>query len=66
MTDKPTKPPETAKPATAKKTPGVVHPGMMGDGTQEQGLSEPGNPGARIEEDELEAAFGNKPPKKKP
>jgi hypothetical protein len=42
---------------TKKKTD-VSHPGMMGDGTEEQNLDERGNPKARIEEDELDAAFG--------
>jgi hypothetical protein len=32
---------------------------MMGDGAEEQNLDERGNPSARIEEDELDAAFGN-------
>ena len=34
------------------------HPGMMGDGTEEQNLGQPGNPAARIREDEVDAAFG--------
>ncbi len=34
------------------------HPGMMGDGTEEQNLGQPGNPGARITEDEVKDAFG--------
>lgn len=34
------------------------HPGMMGDGTEEQNLGQPGNPGARISEDEVKEAFG--------
>jgi hypothetical protein len=57
----------TNKPATphdAKKQAEVAHPGMMGDGTEEQNLDERGNPAARIEEDELDAAFGNQKPKK--
>jgi hypothetical protein len=33
------------------------HPGMMGDGTEEQNLGQPGNPGARIKKDEVDAAF---------
>ena len=36
------------------------HPGMMGDGTEEQDLGQPGTPGARITEDEVEEAFGKK------
>jgi hypothetical protein len=47
------------------KTKNVDHPGMMGDGTEEQNLNEPGNPAARIKEDEVDAAFGNKPGKTK-
>ena len=44
-----------------KKT--APHPGMMGDGTEEQNLGQPGNPGARIKKDEVDAAF-NKDAKK--
>jgi hypothetical protein len=51
-------------PTDAKKKSDVVHPGMMGDGTEEQNLDERGDPKARIEEDELDAAFGSKNPKK--
>ena len=40
-----------------------THPGMMGDGTEEQNLGQPGNPGARIKKDEVDAAF-NKDAKK--
>jgi hypothetical protein len=53
MTDKPT------IPTDAEKKTDVSHPGMMGDGAEEQNLDERGNPSARIEEDELDAAFGN-------
>ena len=56
MTDK-SQPPEGAK----KKQPDVVHPGMMGDGTEEQNLDEPGNPDARITQDEVDDAFGKQP-----
>ena len=42
----------------------VSHPGMMGDGTEEQNLNEPGNPGARITKDEVDAAFKNSESKK--
>ena len=35
------------------------HPGMMGDGTEEQNLGQPGTPGARITQDEVEEAFGS-------
>ena len=34
------------------------HVGMMGDGTEEQNLDQPGDPGARITEAEVEEAFG--------
>ena len=40
----------------------LSRPGIMGDGTEEQNLGQPGDPGARISRDEVEAAFsGNKP-----
>ena len=35
------------------------HPGMMGDGTEEQNLGQPGDPAARITEDEVKTAFDN-------
>lgn len=57
MTKKPT-------PKPSQKKSGVSHPGMMGDGTEEQNLNERGNPGARIKADEVDAAFGKRPPKK--
>ena len=50
MTNKPDSKP-TKKPAANR------HPGMMGDGTEEQNLGQPGNPAARIKEDEVDAAF---------
>ncbi len=55
------------KPASkgSKDKSGVSHPGMMGDGTEEQNLNEPGNPAARIKEDEVDEAFAKKPPKSK-
>ena len=34
------------------------HPGMMGDGTEEQSLGQPGQPGKRITQEEVEEAFG--------
>ena len=37
-------------------------PGVMGDGTQEQNLGQPGNPKARITEDEVKDAFKDVPP----
>lgn len=46
------------------KQPKIAHPGMLGDGTEEQNLSEPGDPSARIKEDEVDAAFGKTEPKK--
>jgi len=52
-------------PKHPKQKPGVSHPGMMGDETEEQNLGEPGNPDARIKEDEVDEAFGKKPAKKK-
>lgn len=52
-------------PKHPKPKPGVSHPGMMGDETEEQNLGEPGNPDARIKEDEVDEAFGKKPAKKK-
>jgi hypothetical protein len=61
MTNTPTIPTDT------KKKSNVSHPGipaLMGNGTEEQNLDERGNPAARIEEDELDAAFGNQKPKK--
>jgi hypothetical protein len=48
-----------------KKKSSTQHPGMMGDGTEEQNLGQPGNPAARIKEDEVDAAFGKKPDKTK-
>ncbi len=36
------------------------HPGMMGDGTEEQNLNQKGDPAARITEDEVQDAFGEK------
>ncbi len=33
-------------------------PGVMGDETEEQNLGQPGNPAARITQDEVEEAFG--------
>ena len=56
MTDK------TRTPDATPKTPAPEkHPGMLGDGTEEQNLNQPGNPAARIVEDELDAAFGTPP-----
>ncbi|WAJ30535.1 Rmf/CrpP family protein [Antarcticirhabdus aurantiaca] len=41
-------------------SPSTGHPGMMGDGTEEQNLNQRGNPEARISEDEVDAAFGQR------
>ncbi len=41
----------------ARKRPATPHPGMMGDGTEEQNLDQPGYPAARINKDEVDAAF---------
>lgn len=46
--------------------PADPHPGMMGDGTEEQNLNQKGDPSARITEDEVKEAFGDKPPATKP
>jgi len=50
MTNKP-------DPKNPKNNPAASHPGMMGDGSEEQNLGQPGNPGARIKKDEVDAAF---------
>jgi hypothetical protein len=47
----------TNKPESKPAKPATSHPGMMGDGTEEQNLGQPGNPTARIEKDEVDAAF---------
>ena len=44
-------------PKIASKSPAATQPGMMGDGTEEQNLGQPGNPAARIKQDEVDAAF---------
>ena len=49
----------------AKPRP-IIHLGMMGDGTEEQNLGERGDPAKRIKEDEVDAAFNQPIPKKKP
>ncbi|MEP7172674.1 MAG: hypothetical protein ABI705_04200 [Aestuariivirga sp.] len=43
--------------APRKQQANTPHPGMMGDGTEEQNLNQTGNPGARINQDEIDAAF---------
>ena len=60
MTNKPDPKNDTKN---AKSTPAPSHPGMMGDGTEEQNLGQPGNPGARIKKDEVDAAFDKSPKK---
>ena len=47
----------TKTPAKTPKTGTDPHPGMMGDGTEEQNLGQPGNPAARITEEEVAEAF---------
>ncbi len=63
MTNKPD--PKDAK-KDGKESSAIVHPGMMGDGTEEQNLGERGDPAKRIKEDEVDAAFSQPVPKKKP
>ena len=46
--------------APAGKAKKPDHPGMMGDGTEEQNLNQPGDPSARIDQAEVEDAFGKK------
>jgi hypothetical protein len=58
MTNKPDSKHDKTKPAAS-------HPGMMGDGTEEQNLGQPGNPAARIKQDEVDAAFGKNEAKRK-
>jgi hypothetical protein len=53
-----------AHPYGSEQAAKIAHPGMLGGGTEEQNLSEPGDPSARIKEDEVDAAFGNTEPKK--
>ena len=48
----------------SKDTKKDPHPGMMGDGTEEQNLGQPGNPAARIKQDEVDAAFAKDGKKK--
>jgi hypothetical protein len=46
--------------ASKKAANKMKKPGMMGDGTEEQNLGQPGNPKARITEDEVKDAFKDK------
>ncbi len=43
-----------------KNVPKTSPAGMLGDGTEEQNLNQPGDPAARITEDEVDAAFRDK------
>ena len=52
-------------PKDTSKNPATPHAGMMGDGTEEQNLGQPGDPAARIKEDEVDAAFAKNPKKTK-
>ncbi len=58
--------PDDKKSSTGTAKPDAPnHPGMMGDGTEEQNLNQPGNPGARITEAEVDEAFKDKASDKK-
>ena len=49
----------------SKQEPKVVTtPGVLGDGTEEQNLNQPGDPKARITEEEVREAFGKDSEKK--
>jgi hypothetical protein len=63
MTDEPEQ--KDAKKDANEPRP-IIHLGMMGDGTEEQNLGERGDPAQRIKGDEVEAAFNQPAPKKKP
>jgi hypothetical protein len=63
MTDKPET--KDVKKGAQEPRP-IIHVGMMGDGTEEQNLGERGDPAKRIKEDEVDAAFDQPVPKKKP
>jgi hypothetical protein len=43
--------------APRKQQANTPHPGKMGDGTEEQNLNQKGDPGARINQEEIDAAF---------
>ena len=43
--------------AGKKPAQGGSQPGVLGDETEEQNLDQPGDPGARIGKDEVDAAF---------
>ncbi len=49
----------------ASRRSATPYPGMMGDGTEEQNLDQVGDPSARIDEEEVDAAFAT-PPAKRP
>jgi hypothetical protein len=46
-----------SKPKATNQQANIPLPGMMGDGTEEQNLNQQGNPGARITQDDVDAAF---------
>jgi len=60
MTDKPES--KDAKKGARQPRP-IIHLGMVGDGTE---VGERGNPAQRIKEDEVDAAFNQPAPNKKP
>ena len=45
------------KPEMTNEQANNPNTGMMGDGTEEQNLNQQGNPGARINQDEVDEAF---------
>jgi hypothetical protein len=54
-----TRPRKIAKsqPVMTNQVTNDLHVGMLGDGTEEQNLNQPGNPGARVSEADVDAAF---------
>lgn len=42
-----------------------LHTGMLGDGTEEQNLNQPGNPEARVVQEDVDIAFNNGEPDKR-
>jgi hypothetical protein len=53
----------TERPSDPGEHPGAdegSRPGVMGDGTIEQNIGQPGNPDAKITQEEVEEAFGGK------
>lgn len=54
---------QTERPSDPGEHPGAdegSRPGVMGDGTIVQDLNQPGDPGAKITQEEVEEAFGGK------